>query len=82
MSGVGKKRKANNALATPNTIARNIFNMFGEYIIKNSNFTLNNVNNIMRRTNVTQMTRMLTPEEKELVKQRLIQLAVYHKTRR
>ena len=82
MSGVGKKRKANNALATPNTIARNIFNMFGEYIIKNSNFTLNNVNTIMRRTNVTQMTRMLTPEEKDRVKLRLIQLAVYHKTQR
>ena len=53
-----------------------------EYIIENSSFTVNSVNNIMRRRNVIQMTRMFTPEEKKLVKQRLIQLAVYYKTRR
>jgi|SaaInlV_125m_DNA_1040241.scaffolds.fasta_scaffold00696_4 hypothetical protein len=82
MSGIGKKRKANNALSTPNTVARNIFNMLGEYIIENSNFTINNVNNIMRRRNVIQMTRMFTLDEKKLVKQRLIQLAVYYKSRR
>ena len=82
MSGIGKKRKANNALSTPNTVARNIFKMFGDYIIENSNFTINNVNTIMRRKNVNEMTKMLTAEEKKLVQQRLIELAVYHKTRR